>query len=53
MRIGVIPSCINCGADIGPEVFPHYCPYCLDFIRRNRSLPSGLLEQMRLEDEKL
>lgn len=50
MRIGVISHCLNCGDDIGPLVFPHYCGYCLRMLRESGCLPSGLLEQQKLED---
>jgi hypothetical protein len=51
MRVGVIDHCLNCGADIGPDTFPHYCDFCVGFLRVHRVLPSGLLEQMHLQDD--
>lgn len=51
MIIGVIPHCLNCGADISKSTFPHYCPYCLNHIRSGKGLPSGLLEQMHLQED--
>jgi hypothetical protein len=46
--IGVVPHCLNCGADISKETFPHYCGFCIESIRKTGQLPSGLLEQDRL-----
>ena len=49
LRIGVIEYCLNCGDDIRETVFPHYCGYCLRILRITGKLPSGLLEQMRID----
>ena len=50
MRVGVISYCLNCGDNIGELVFPHYCGFCLGVLRSTGCLPSGLLEQMRIND---
>jgi hypothetical protein len=53
MTFGDVVHCVNCGADIKSLVFPHYCGYCLGILRGTGQLPSGLLEQRRLEDDEI
>lgn len=50
LRVGVVEHCLNCGADIGLGVFPHYCQFCLNVLRTTGGLPSGLLEQQKLQE---
>ena len=48
MIIGVVPHCLCCGADIGRDMFPHYCNRCVASIRGTGSLPGDVLEQLKL-----
>ena len=51
MRVGVIERCLNCGKeDISENTFPHYGPICLSVLRSTGQLPSGLLDQMKLDE---
>lgn len=50
-ELGVVPGCLNCGAIIGPNMFPHYCLYCMSFLQSHGCLPCGLLDQVKLGEQ--
>lgn len=46
----MVEHCLNCGDDIRENVFPHYCKFCLGVLRSTGCLPSGLLDQQKLQE---